>query len=229
MAILLPAEILIEKNKLYPNQTNGVGEVVLPASIDATLSGSETTDGIFAELLEIKLGTSSEYLRIANHYDDISWGGNVYSRFRFEQGDIVEGDDGDSKSVSIRVSALAGTTQTIIEEDASYLIGSTVVYRLVHTAYPNASAAITGYFEIMEGESDDEWITFELGVENFYINAFPRNTFQRNVCRYNSNQSNVCVYANSASCDRSFAVCLSLGQERLYGGQPGIPNGVWDV
>jgi len=203
MPLSLPAELVLEKNKLY-------------------------SSGAFIELLEIQM-QSGQTMRIANNNENISWGGYSWSRFRFEGGDQSEGDDGESKSVTVRVSNLAGTVQSEVDGVSNYLIGDAAIYRLVHADYPDKAPAIIGYFDIMEVAADDEWMVFELGVENFYLNAFPRNSYRRNVCRYQPHQTDVCGYAASNSCDRSFSACITLGMTSVFGGQPGIPGGVWNV
>lgn len=203
MPLVLPAELVLEKNKLF-------------------------TSGAFIELLEIQM-RSGQTLRIANNNEDVSWGNYTWSRFRFEPGDQSEGDDGESKSVTVKVSNLAGMVQSEVETAVNYLIGDTAIYRLVHANHPDKAPAIIGHFDIMETAADDEWMTFELGVENFYLNAFPRNTYRRNVCRYQPHQTDVCGYVASSSCDRSFATCITLGKTAVYGGQPAIPGGVWIV
>lgn len=225
MPLVLPADIITEKNKLFPSMSTSISGAELPAEFNFQfdLNSTDASSGIFVELLEIQM-QSGQILRLANNYEDITWGGYTWIKFRFEQGDISDGDE--NKTVNIKVSALAGTIQSQVEASSNDFIGNTVVYRYIHTNCD--SPAITGFFEIMEGEATDEWVTFEVGVENFYINAFPANVFRRNICRYKPWMTNVCSYANSG-CDRSFSTCLTLGQSIIFGGQPAIPGGIWIV
>lgn len=231
MPLNIPAELIVEKNKLYPGESGHVVGFPLPAQLNALMI-AQTSDspsvGTFLELLETQL-LNGQTLRIANNNEDVSWGGYTWTRFRFEGGDQSDGDDGESKSVTVRVSNLAGTVQSEIETASNCLIGDMAIYRLIHTKHPDRAPAIVGHFDIMEAEAGDEWITFELGVENFYLNAFPRNTYRRNVCRYQPHQTDVCGYAAGSSCDRSLATCITLGRAAVFGGQPGIPGGVWIV
>lgn len=207
MPLSIPSDLVVEKNRLFP---------------DADV------DGIWVELLEIDM-PGGPPLRIVNNMDDVEWGGWTWTRFRFEPGEMSDGDDGDNKSVSIRVSNLAGTVQSEIETDDDCLVGRSIIYRYVHTGYPDDAPAIIGYFDILEGEAGDEWIEFQVGTENFYLNAFPRNTYNRNICRYQPHQTDTCPHANDPACDRTFATCLGLNRVRFFGGQPGIPGGVWDT
>lgn len=206
MTLLIPAELVVEKNKLFPGDS----------------------EGYFVELLEIHLN-DGQVARIANSFEDVRWNNFVWMKFRFEPGNISEGDDGDDKSVTIKVSNIVGAMQDQVESDDNYLIGNQVIYYYAHTGYPNLDPLITGYFDILEGVADDEWITFELGTENFYLSAFPQNTYNRNTCWYKPNHSDICPYANSSACDKSFATCINLGKSSIFGGQPGIPGGVWVV
>ena len=72
-------------------------------------------------------------------------------------------------------------------------------------------------------------MTFTLGQENFFLNQFPANVFRRNVCRYRPSATAVCPYVNNSACKRTFANCIFLGQESVFGGQPGIPGGVFNL
>lgn len=239
MPLLIPPELIIEKNKLYPGNVGLIAGVALPAELPAEMISemeAAPAGSAFVELLEIRL-QSGETIRLVNCNRDVIWGGHTWTRFRFEPGDISDGDDSDSQSVTIRVSNIAyldesGTSQTVqskIESLANLMIGDTVVYRMVHGGFPDKDPAITGYFEIMEVDADDEWASFDMGVENFYINAFPGGTFRRNVCGYKPHQTSLCPYVASGSCNRSFSVCITLGQSSVFNGQPGIPGGVWIV
>lgn len=200
----IPAALITEKNKLYGT-------------------------GAFLELLEVQMASGTT-LRIVNNNDDITWSGYTWSKFRFEGGNQEESSDGEIPSVEIKVSNVSRIVQGHLEASDTGLVGDTVVYRLVHSDnLTETTPAITGTFTITDVEATDEWVTFTLGMENFFLNRFPRNVYRRNICRYQPHQTDVCSYANSASCDRKFSTCISLGRESVFGGQPAIPGGAWDA
>lgn len=231
MPLIIPSELVAEKNKLYPGALSGVVGFELPGEWPcawAAVAGG-AAGGFWAELLEIRKASDGQIMRMVNGFEDVRWGGYTWSKFRFEPADINEGDDGEDKSVRINVSAIDGVVQSAVETADNLLIDDAVIYRYVHTAYPDLGPAIIGYFDILEWDAGEEWVEFEVGTENLYINAFPANTYQRNTCNYKPHQTDICPYANSAACDKTFSSCILLGRASIYGGQPGIPGGVWNV
>jgi phage-related protein len=232
MPLDIPSDLIIEKNKLHPSDPIGdvwgfdVGAEV-PAEIEQ-LSTSADAHDTFVELLEIQKPTGTP-IRIVNNGEDVVWGGYSWTKFRFMPGDVTVGDDSDSKSLVIKVSAISGLIEEEIEDATDNMIGYPVIYRMVHTAYPDLDPLIEENFETLEIVSSDEWHEFEVGTENFYNRQFPAHVYSRNTCRYWPWMTDVCGYTNSSSCDRSFARCIALNRSPLFGGQPGIPGGVWIV
>jgi phage-related protein len=242
MPLDIPTDLIIEKNKLFPGSSlnNRASDGVdLPVTFGED-EFTDSTDDVWetyaiVELLEIQ-HQSGGYTRIVNNAEDVTWGGHTWTRFKFEPGDITEGDDSEDKSVTVRVSNIATYTddgdeisiRTAVESDSNHMIGDTVIYRRVHTKYQD-DYLNEAYFQIVEIQDQDEWMVFELGVENFYLRQFPAHVFRRNICRYAPWQTDVCRYTDSSSCDRSFATCISLEKSSIFGGQPGIPGGVWVV
>jgi len=201
----LPSDLIAEKNKLY-------------------------SGGVFIELLEIRAEELSSYIYLANNSQDVEWNGTTWSRFRFESGEFSESDEGETQSVSIRVSNISRVVQGYIESTTNGLIGDTIIYRLIHADYPYENAALTTTFKILTCVCDELWVTFTLGMENFYLRRFPAHIFSRKICRYEEFGGTACGYSGSStSCDRTFATCISLSNSSRFGGQPGIPVGVFDV
>ncbi len=161
----IPAALITEKNKLYAT-------------------------GAFLELLEVQM-SSGTTLRVVNNNDDIVWNGYTWSKFRFEGGNQEESSDGEAASVEVKVSNVGRVLQGYLEASSTGLIGDTLIYRLIHSDnLTETTPAISGTFSIVDIEATDEWVTFSLGCENFFINRFPRNTYRRNVCRWQPHQIN---------------------------------------
>ncbi len=199
--LTLPAEIIAAKNALY-------------------------ADTPFYELLEIRL-SSGQALRFVNNNEDIVWGGRIWTKFRFEPGNDEQTSNGDTHSVSVRVSNVSGLMQGHVEAAANGLIGDTVIYRYVHPS--SSTAAIEGWFEVVDVMAEDEWVTFTWGAENWFLNRFPAHVYRRDICRYSPEMTDVCSYTNNSACDRRFATCIDLARSSVFGGQPGIPGGYYNV
>lgn len=202
MPISLPAEIVTGKNALYSSEA-------------------------FHELLEIQSSYTGQTYRFVNNNEDVKWKYHWWTKFRFESGDDQETADGDLHEVSVKVSNVTGTMQGYLEDDPNGMIGDTVIYRYVKPTVE--TPAIEEWFSIVDATATPEWVIFTLGAENWFMNRFPANVYRRNVCRYRPYMTDVCPYTNSSSCDRHFSTCISLGRAQVFGGQPGIPGGSFDV
>jgi phage-related protein len=201
----------------------------MPLSLPPTLVEAKNrlySDSSFLELLEIQM-LSGEVLRIANNNDDVIWGGHTWSRFAFESGDDKETAAGEDHSVSVQVSNVSGAVQGYLESSDNGMLGDTVIYRLVHPA--SISPAVTGRFEVVDAVANQEWVTFTLGAENWFMNRFPAHVYSRDRCWYDPDMTDTCPYTNSSVCDRKFATCIALGQSSISGCQPGIPGGAFNV
>ena len=229
----IPTELVVEKNKLYPDDSLNNRDYGYVFEDDPSGTFDKSIDVAwksyaFRELLEIQL-LSGSVERIVNNSEDVTWGGYTWTKFSFQPGDHSFGEEGEEQTIKINVSAIDGYIRGVIEDETNHMIGNVVIYRRVHTKYPDSVAFNEAYFEIVEIVDNDEWFTFELGAENFYLRQVPSHVYRRNNCRYNPWQTNTCPYAGSSSCDRTFATCITLGQTLRFGGQPGIPGGEWSV
>lgn len=204
--LTIPADIILEKNKLYNSEA-------------------------FAELLEWQISETNETVRIANYNEDIFWGGFTWTKFWFEGGDEQDSGGDTAENIQVKVSAVDRLIQGYLEGLTSGGIGDRVIYRRVHTGHLGLSAVITASFEIVDIDAgpDNEWVIFNLGQENFFLSQFPANVYRRDVCRYRPWQTSVCPYVNNPVCNRSFDDCIWLDQESVFGGQPAIPGGAFNI
>ena len=202
----IPADIILEKNKLYSSES-------------------------FVELLEWQISETSATVRIANYNENIVWGGYTWTRFRFDGGGEQDTGGDSAETITVKVSAVDKVIQGYLETLTNGGIGDTVVYRRVHTSDLTLDAALSATFEIVDVDAgpSSEWVTFTLGQENFFLSQFPANVFRRNVCRYRPTLTAVCSYVNNALCNRTFASCVHFGQQSVFGGQPGIPGGAFNL
>ena len=183
--------------------------------------------GAFVELLEIRR-TDGTIHRLANNNEDIVWNSYTWDKFSFEGGEYEEDSGGSVPSLQVRVCNIGGDMESAILSTSNQMLGDEVFYYLIHTdELTLTTPALSAQFEILEAPCDDEWVYFKLGLENLFLRRFPLNVYRRNIGRYQPTMTHVCSYANSASCDRKFATCITLGKSTIYCGQPAIPGGAW--
>lgn len=205
MSVTLPADVILAKNKLYQS-------------------------GSIIELLEWQVSETSETVRLANSNEDINWDSYTWSKFWFEGGDHTDTGGDKPEEIQIKVSAVDKVVQGYLEELDAGGVGDTVIYRRIHTEHLN-SAFLTATYEILNIDAgpNNEWVIFDLGQENLFLNQFPAHVTSRDLCRWKPSDTTICPYTNSASCSRSFNDCVWLGQESVFGGQPGIPGGIFNI
>jgi phage-related protein len=203
--LTIPSDLIAEKNKLF-------------------------SGGAFLELLEVQMSEISDTLRVVNNNEDIEWGGYTWTKFPFEPGDYKEDQQGEAPRVTVKVSNVARVIEGYLDQTDEGLIGDTVIYRLIHSDHLDEDPAIMQSFTIISVECDEIWAYFTLGAENLFLRRFPLHVYQRYICRYEVFKGTACGYSGSETvCDRTFARCIELGNEARFGGQPGIPGGLFNI
>lgn len=214
------ADLIIEKNKLFPNQSRGFG-VELPADLDVDLAEIDGPEGQWVDLFEFYFD-SGDVLRMAHFDMDVSWGGLVWSKSTIEPGDQDDGSD----TFRVKVSNIDGTFEEELDDASNVMIGDTVRYYYVHTGY--SSALMSLEYQVVSATPGDKWLDIELGIESQASDVFPSIVFSTMECQLKPHHTDICSYANSSSCDKNLFTCISLGQIAYFMGQPGIPGAVWN-
>jgi len=98
---------------------------------------------------------------------------------------------------------------------------------LVHSDNLTEEPVIDETFDVMSVECTNEYVTFVLGTRNPFLDFFPRFVYDRKVCRFE--YGSVECGHSGASCDKTFASCLSLVNQARFGGFPAIPGGRFDA
>jgi hypothetical protein len=215
----LLTEIIIEHNRLFPNQSEGFG-VAVPADINATLSEIDAPDGFWADLFEFQF-ESGNTLRIAHANEDVTWDGETWTAHTIEPGD----QDGGADTWTVKVSIVDGAFEEEIDGDSEGVIAGTALYYHVHTGVSGAGRERE--FQILAATPGDNWIEFELGVAETFADLFPALLYSSDECQYKPHHTDICPYANSSSCDRKLFTCEALGKIGKFFGQPGIQGAVW--
>lgn len=172
-------------------------------------------------LLSLTLPDAS-VIRLVRNTDDVTFGGNVYTAFAFELGDVSSGGDGRIQGVTLKVANPGRALQPYLEAYGG-MVGCAVTLVVVHadnlaTDYTELTLA----WDVISAESAEDWIVFTLGAENPLRRRFPLQAAIPFSCNWQF-KGIECGYAGpTISCARTLDACRLLGNSVRFGGRPGI-------
>lgn len=172
-------------------------------------------------LLAVTLPDAS-VLRLAKNTEDVTFGGNVYTAFAFDLGDVRSGGDGRIQGVTLKVANPERMLQSYMEANDG-LIGCAVTLAVVHADnLASDYTELTLNYDVLAADSAADWITFTLGAENPLRRRFPLHVAIPFSCNWRFKGAE-CAYAGSATtCARTLDACRNLANTARFGGRPGI-------
>lgn len=200
MALNLPPELVIEKNKL-----------------------SSTHPWII--LLELYL-QDDLVVRLTRNTENITFRGNEYIAIPFELDLISETSKGEIPRVELRISNVTRVLQPYMEYYYG-AVGQPVKIITVHTDNLDSDYSdLELEFEIVGTEATAEWLTVHLGIPNPMNKRFPKEKYVANHCNWRF-RSPQCGYTGEAQfCDRTYETCKRLRNTRRFGGFRGLKGGI---
>lgn len=172
-------------------------------------------------LLAVTLPDSS-VLRLVRNTEDVTFGGNLYTAFAFELGDVRSGGDGRIQGVTLKVANPGRALQPYLEANNG-LVGCAITLAVVHADnLASDYTELTLVWDVLAAESAEDWITFTLGAENPLRRRFPLQVAIPFSCNWPF-KGVECGYAGTAtSCARTLDACRGLYNSARFGGRPGI-------
>lgn len=180
-------------------------------------------------LLEINYPDETP-IRLVWNTESISWDGETWEAAAFELGDQEESNEDDTPSVKLGVVDIERKLIPLIDQYGGG-IGAEVIIRVVHSAYlDNNTPELEEDYEIIDVSVDAQLrVNFKLGAENLSNYRSPPDIFLQSHCRYKEFKGDLCGYdGDEKDCDRTFERCRELGNQKRFGGFPGLPLlGYW--
>lgn len=156
--------------------------------------------------------------------DNITYGGQTYTKFAME----VEFQDDSQGKLPECVIRLSNVSR-VIEAYLQSLDGA--VDTVVTLTFVNTDNLTEDYsdlswsYYILGTESDENWITFSLGIYNLLEKPFPNQKYQTLTCRYRTFKGLECSYSGPyATCDRSYDACTARNNTDRFGGFLGLSD-----
>lgn len=182
-------------------------------------------DSPWLALFQLKMDDSLTFYLAANN-EDVTFQGQVYTRFPLQVELPKSTNTGEIGTVSLTVANATRTLQPHLEQFSGG-VGKPVTMIIVHADnLASDYAELTWEFTITGVKSTAEWITFTLGGPNPMRRRFPPEKYLAGYCRYAHFKGSECGYAGPAtSCGRSLDNCRTLSNSHRFGGFPGLQPG----
>jgi len=202
----------------------------LPISTQAISEKNKLASGApWLLLLEI-IYPGETPIRVVWNTEDVTWDGETWVAFPFQLGDIEESKDAEIPAVSLTIFDIERKLIPIIDEHGGG-VGSEVWVRVVHSAYlDNTTPEFEQEFEIIDARIGHDFsVNLKLGAENLSNRRSPVDRYLKGHCRYKQFKGPECGYGGTETeCSRTFERCRELGNQRRFGGFPGIGRiGYW--
>lgn len=175
-------------------------------------------------LYVIKEYNGSDDLRLAEYDQDVTYAGDVYTRFPITHENISENTQGEVDQVSVTLANVSRIIQGYLENFD--LRGKKVIIRKVWAdklADPGARTDFVYYVDSYT--ADEKNVTFILSSKFDVLDLeLPARKFSRNYCSWKF-KSLQCGYAGAeGQCNKTLQRCRELSNQLRFGGFPSIPS-----
>ncbi len=195
----------------------------LDISTNAIIEKNKLTS-MNVELLLLEITYKTELpVRVCLNNTQITWNRYVYYPAIFDLTGMNETKDADIPQINLTFYDINRVFIPLLEQYKG-CTGANVIIRIVDSKY--LSDTIPKLEELMEitdsTVTDQAVVKISLGAENLLNLRIPRNRYLKNNCRFDFKGS-LCGYNGTAgSCNRTFARCKELLNQKRFGGFPSV-------
>lgn len=187
--------------------------------------------GAWLMLCEIAIPTQdTQYL--ARNTEGVTYAGQDYDAFNFEVSEQVWTSDGSIPRITIRIAQDRNRViESIINETQGGIDGVVSVFKVGENFLDDPIPALHANYDILSSESDDEWVTFTLGIPNPLIAVIPKRIYTSKTCPFATPslfKGPECGYSGTdTECVGSYNACYAKGNQARFGADLGLdPNGM---
>lgn len=188
------------------------------------------SNSVWFVMLEIKIPSVSEMLRIVNNNEDITWKGSTWLKFPFELDEISQSANAETSQFQIKVGNVKNIIGQYIRQYDAYVKTNgfepiTVVLYIVNSKdLANTTPVYSTNLILTTSNLNYLEVSFTVSARDLFRARTPQTRMFPNSCRFKF-KGTLCGYSGSVtSCDKSLARCRQLGNSKRYGGFPAIGN-----
>lgn len=170
--------------------------------------------------------------RMARNTEAITYDGTSYPKGNFDFSEVVRTSDGSVPRVNLRVAHdLNRTVEQIVNNSFGALGGEIKLIKVGSEFLDESIPALEADYEVLASESDDEMVTFTLGIPNPLSRQVPTRCYSSGGCPFATPslfKGPECGYAGSdTTCGGFYLDCIEKSNEARWGGDLGLdPNGL---
>jgi len=202
----------------------------LPANV-AEDSIRPYSGGAWLVLCEIAIPTqNTQYL--ARNTEDVTFAGQDYDAHSFDVSEQIWSCDGSVPRITLRVAQdRSRAIENIINDTQGGIDGTISVIKVGENFLDTPIPALQADYDILAAASDDDWVTFTLGIPNPLTVAVPKRIYTSKSCPWATPslfKGPECGYAGAdTECTGTYDDCYAKGNQARFGADLGLdPNGM---
>lgn len=201
----------------------------MPADLDGKIvkeSRELTSRSAWLWLLAVTISGVEETIRLVNNTEDISYGGNTYTRCNFELGPWRYTETGELPGRQLKVTNIDLVNYLLpYVDDYDGIVGATIVTTPVNSQHLDVDMSAKAMeFMVLAGSPTETEIIFGLGAPNPLIQWVQRHRYFADYCPFVSRFGDAeCGYSGEQTvCNGLLSQCKDYGNQVRFGGEVGL-------
>lgn len=166
--------------------------------------------------------------RIARNTEDVHYDGEDYEKFNIQIGEQIFSGDGSIPRVTLKIfQDVNRKVENIVNATEGALGAAVKLIRVNEKWLDSPVAALEADYDNLASQSDNEWLTFTLGIPNPLIQRFPLRDYSSSICPWATPalfKGPECQYADEdATCTGTYDDCYTnKDNAEHWGGELGL-------
>lgn len=186
-------------------------------------------NSLFLFFLDIVIPGVSQTIHIVNNNENLTWDERVYQAFPFDIEEISESLNGEVSEFVLKVGNANNIIGNYVRQYDAYVKNNgfepiKVTVSVVNTENLTLPLAeVQHQTTLIKPSITSQQVTFTLGGSNAY-NKTIHSRMLRNACRFSFKSVKCGYFGIEISCNKTFARCKELSNQKRFGGFPLIGN-----
>lgn len=200
------------------------------SNITKTEKNLLSSNSVWFTMLEIKIPSVTETLRIVNNNEDVTWKGFTWLKFPFELDEISQTANAETSQFQIKVGNVKNIIGQYIRQYDAYVKTNgfeaiTVTLYIVNSKdLANPTPVYTTNLILTTSSLNHLEVSFTVSARDLFRARTPQTRMFPNSCRFKF-KSTLCGYTGSETqCNKTLSRCRELLNSKRFGGFPAIGN-----
>lgn len=200
------------------------------SNITKTEKNLLNSNSVWFTMLEIKIPSVTETLRIVNNNEDVTWKGFTWLKFPFELDEISQTANAETSQFQIKVGNVKNIIGQYIRQYDVYVKTNgfesikVTLYIVNSKDLANPTPVYTTNLILTTSNLNHLEVSFTVSARDLFRARTPQTRMFPNSCRFKF-KSTLCGYTGSATqCNKTLSRCRELQNSKRFGGFPAIGN-----